>query len=97
MHVELKVVYAASLAVTGTATASRPQVSDARAKHLWHVPDHFAQSQELLAVGTVGTICAFIGSFMSQPVLQKVTLATVQIVVAGAMLLIGVGLAAGLV
>ena len=94
MHVELKVVYAASLAVTGTATASRPQVSDARAKHLWHVPDHFAQSQELLAMGT---ICAFIGSLMGQPVLQKVTLATVQIVVAGAMLLIGVGLAAGLV
>ncbi len=39
MRVELKVVYAPSLAVTGTATASRPQVSDARAKHWWHVPD----------------------------------------------------------
>ncbi len=59
--------------------------------------DHFAQSQELLAPVAVGTICAFIGSFVGQPVLQKVTLATVQIVVAGAMLLIGVGLAAGLV
>ncbi|HMU32100.1 MAG: hypothetical protein NOF05_03635 [Candidatus Accumulibacter phosphatis] len=59
--------------------------------------DHFAQSQELLAPVAVGTICAFIGSFVGQPVLQKVTLATAQIVVAGAMLLIGVGLAAGLV
>ena len=59
--------------------------------------DHFAQSQELLAPVAMSTICAFIGSFMSQRVLQKVTLATVQIVVAGAMLLIGVGLAAGLV
>jgi hypothetical protein len=58
---------------------------------------HFAQSQELLAPVAVGPICAFIGSFVGQPVLQKVTLATVQIVVAGAMLLIGVGLAAGLV
>jgi hypothetical protein len=57
----------------------------------------FAQSQELLAPVAVGTICAFIGSFMGKRVLQKVTLRTVQIVVAVAMLLIGVGLAAGLV
>lgn len=57
----------------------------------------FAQSQELLAPVAAGTICAFIGSFMGKRVLQKVTLRTVQIVVAGAMLLIGVGLAAGLV
>ena len=58
---------------------------------------HFAQSQELLAPVAVGTVCAFIGSFMGKRVLQKVTLRTVQIVVAGAMLLIGTGLAAGLV
>lgn len=57
----------------------------------------FAQSQELLAPVAVGTICAFIGSFMGKRVLQKVTLRTVQIVVAGAMLLIGAGLVAGLV
>ena len=56
-----------------------------------------AQSQELLAPVAVGTICAFVGSFMGKRMLQKVTLRTVQIVVAGAMLLIGVGLAAGLV
>jgi uncharacterized membrane protein YfcA len=58
---------------------------------------NFAQSQELLAPVAVGTICAFIGSFMGKRMLQKVTLRTVQIVVAAAMLLIGVGLAAGLV
>lgn len=58
---------------------------------------HFAQSQELLASVAVGTVCAFIGSFMGKRMLQKVTLRTVQIVVAAAMLLIGAGLAAGLV
>jgi len=41
-----------------------------------------------LAVQTNGatSICAFIGSFVGQLVLQKVTLATVQIVAPGAML-----------
>lgn len=57
---------------------------------------HLAQSHELLTPVAVGTICAFIGSFVGKRVLQKVTLRTVQIVVAVAMLLIGVGLAAGL-
>lgn len=61
------------------------------------MPSNFAQSQELLAPVAVGTICAFIGSFMGKRMLQKVTLRTVQVVVAVAMLLIGVGLAAGLV
>ena len=59
--------------------------------------DHFARSQELFAPVVVGTICAFIGSFVGKRVLQKITLRTVQIVVAAAMLLIGVGLAAGIV
>lgn len=58
---------------------------------------NLAQSQELLVPVAVGTICAFIGSFMGKRMLQKVTLRTVQIVVAVAMLLIGVGLMAGLV
>lgn len=58
---------------------------------------HLAQSQEILAPVVVGTVCAFIGSFVGKRVLQKVTLRTVQIVVAVAMLLIGAGLAAGLV
>lgn len=55
------------------------------------------QSRELLAPVAVGTICAFVGSLMGKRVLQKVTLHTVKIVVAVAMLLIGAGLAAGLV
>lgn len=58
---------------------------------------NFAQSQKLLAPVAVGTVCAFIGSFMGKRMLQKVTLRTVQIVVAAAMLLIGTGLATGLV
>ena len=58
---------------------------------------HLAQSQEILVPVVVGTVCAFIGSFVGARVLQKVTLRTVQFVVAVAMLLIGAGLAAGLV
>lgn len=57
---------------------------------------HFAQSKELLAPVAVGTICAFVGSFFGKRLLQKMTLRTVQVVVAGAILLIGVGLVAGL-
>ena len=55
-----------------------------------------APSQELLAPVAVGTICAFIGSFIGKRMLQKVTLRTVHVVVAAAMLLIGAGLATGL-
>lgn len=58
---------------------------------------HLAQSQELLAPVVVGTVCAFFGSFLGKRLLPKVTVRTVQIVVAVAMLLIGVGLATGLV
>ena len=58
--------------------------------------DHLAQSQEILAPVVVGTVCAFIGSFVGKRVLQKVTMRILQIVVAMAMLLIGAGLAAGL-
>lgn len=59
--------------------------------------DHLAKSHELFAPVAVGTICAFIGSFVGKRVLQRVTLHTVQIMVAVAMLLIGSGLAVGLV
>lgn len=59
--------------------------------------DAFSKSQELVAPVAVGTICAFIGAFTGKRVLQKVTLRTVQVVVAAAMLLIGSGLVAGLV
>jgi hypothetical protein len=58
---------------------------------------HLAQLQELIAPVAVGTVCALIGSFAGSRILQKVTLRTVQIVVAVAMLLIGAGLAAGVV
>jgi uncharacterized protein len=58
--------------------------------------DHLAQSQGTLAPVVVGTLCAFIGSFVGKRLLQKVTMRTVQIVVAMAMLLIGSGLVVGL-
>jgi uncharacterized protein len=58
---------------------------------------HFAQSQEMLAPVVVGMVCAFIGSFAGTRMLQKITLRTVQIVVAVAMLLVGTGLAVGLI
>lgn len=58
---------------------------------------HLAPSQELLAPVVVGTACAFIGSFVGKRALKKVTLRTVQLVVAVAILLTGAGLAAGLV
>ncbi len=58
---------------------------------------HLAQFREILAPVVVGTVCAFVGSFVGKRMLPKVTLRTVQIVVAVAMLLIGTGLAAGLV
>jgi uncharacterized membrane protein YfcA len=59
--------------------------------------DHLAQSQQLIAPVVVGTLCAFIGSFVGRQVLRKVTLRAVQIIVALTMLLIGIGLASGLV
>jgi len=58
---------------------------------------HLAQSQQLLASVVVGTVCAFIGSFVGTRVLQKITSRTVQIVVAVAMFLIDAGLVAGVV
>lgn len=59
--------------------------------------EHLARSQELIAPVAVGTVCAFIGSFAGKRVLQKITLRTVQIIVAVAMLLIGAGQASGLI
>lgn len=57
--------------------------------------DHLFKSKHFVAPVIVGTICAFIGSFVGRLVLQRVALRTVQIVVAAAMLLIGIGLVAG--
>lgn len=59
--------------------------------------DHLVKSQELLTPVAVATACAFIGSFVGKRILTKVTLRAVQIVVAVGMLLIGVGLVAGLI
>jgi uncharacterized membrane protein YfcA len=57
---------------------------------------HLAQAQALALPVAVGSICAFIGAFVGKRVLQKVTLRTVQLIVAVAMLGIGVGLLLGL-
>jgi uncharacterized protein len=58
---------------------------------------HIAASQELIAPVAVATVCAFAGSFAGSRILQKITLRTVQIVVASAMFVIGIGLASGLI
>jgi len=59
--------------------------------------DHVTKSQELIIPIIVGTICAFAGAFVGKRFLQKVTLRAVQVTVATAMLLIGIGLIAGFV
>lgn len=58
--------------------------------------DQFARSEAVLLPVMVATIAAFVGSFAGQRLLHKVTFRTVQLVVAVGMLLIGVGLASGL-
>jgi uncharacterized membrane protein YfcA len=59
--------------------------------------DNLARSQEMLMPVVIGTICAFAGSFVGKRVLQKITLRTVQLIVAVAMLVIGAGLVSGLI
>jgi uncharacterized protein len=54
------------------------------------------QFRTLLAPVLVATGCAFVGSFVAKRLLKQATLRMVQLVVAAAMLLIGAGLAAGL-
>jgi uncharacterized membrane protein YfcA len=54
-------------------------------------------SQALLTPIVVATACAFLGAFLGKRLLKKVTLRAVQVVVALGMLLIGSGLAAGLI
>lgn len=56
----------------------------------------FSQAQTLALPVAVGTLGAFIGAFVGKRLLQKVTLRTVQLTVAIAMLAIGTGLALGL-
>lgn len=57
--------------------------------------DHFTQLRALALPVATGTLCAFAGSFLGKRLLQKVTLRTVQLIVAAAMLCIGSGLALG--
>lgn len=59
--------------------------------------DHFSRSQALILPVAVGTLCAFAGVMIGTRLLKKVTLRTVQRVVAGMMLVVGVGLISGLV
>jgi uncharacterized membrane protein YfcA len=58
--------------------------------------EHFGRSQQLILPVAVGTVCAFAGALIGRRLLRKVTLRTVQLVVAGMMLLVGGGLASGL-
>jgi len=58
---------------------------------------YLTQSKPLIAPVVVGTLCAFIGSFAGRQMLRKVTLGAVRVIVALAMLLIGIGLVSGLI
>lgn len=57
--------------------------------------EHFAQSQALLAPVVVASLAAFGGAFVGKKLLRKVTLRALQLLVAVAMLIIGLGLIAG--
>ncbi|MGQ0710535.1 MAG: TSUP family transporter [Rhodoferax sp.] len=59
--------------------------------------DHWAQSQALATPVLVATLSAFAGAYLGKKVLTKITLKTVQWVVACAMLAIGLGLVTGFV
>jgi len=59
--------------------------------------EHLARSQELVLPVVVGTVSAFLGAYLGSRFLRKVTLRTVQIMVAMMMLVIGIGLTFGLV
>ncbi|HOW63566.1 MAG TPA: sulfite exporter TauE/SafE family protein [Candidatus Contendobacter sp.] len=59
--------------------------------------DYFTQSRELLLPVAVGASCAFAGAVLGKRLLQKVTLRTVQRIVAGMLLLVGAGLVTGLI
>jgi uncharacterized protein len=61
------------------------------------ITSHFGQSGALVVPVVVGSVCAFIGAFVGKHLLQKVTLRTVQLIVATGMLAIGIGLTSGLI
>lgn len=45
----------------------------------------------------VATLCAFLGAFIGARILNKITLRSVQIIVALTMIALGIGLATGLI
>ena len=57
--------------------------------------NHISTSRGLILPVTVATLCAFAGAFFGKRMLQKVTVQTVQRVVAGGIFLIGVALVMG--
>jgi uncharacterized membrane protein YfcA len=59
--------------------------------------DHLARSRTLLVPVVVASLAAFLGAAVGKKFLTKVTLKGVQLVVAAAMLIIGLGLVAGIV
>jgi hypothetical protein len=61
------------------------------------IASHLEQSRSLAFPVLTATLFAFLGSYFGKKLLTKVTLRSVQLTVAGAMLAIGVGMALGLV
>lgn len=65
---------------------------------LSHLTRNFAQlTPEVWTIVAVATLSAFLGAFVGSRVLKKITLRTVQIVVAITMIALGSGLALGLI
>lgn len=58
--------------------------------------ENFSRASDLLVPVSVGCMCAFAGAFVGKRMLEKVTPRTVQLVVAAMMLVIGAGLALGI-
>lgn len=81
---------------TGVVAAVVVDVTRLGVYGLSHVASNFAAlTPDIWQVVGVATVFAFLGAFIGSRVLRKVTLRTVQIVVAIAMMLLGIGLAAG--
>jgi uncharacterized membrane protein YfcA len=59
--------------------------------------DQLSATRELIAPVVVGSVCAFIGALAGKRILQKITLCSVQRVVAAMMIIIGGGLVLGLI
>lgn len=81
---------------TGAVAAAIVDVSRLLVYGTGFLAEHLNRSRELLLPVTVGTLCAFAGALIGARLLHKVTLRAVQGVVAGMMLLVGVGLMTGL-